>query len=50
MAVLFFAQLIVEQIRLEVTIIYIVLAGVYIVANRFHLIPTFRTGIGKSEN
>ncbi|MEA3296802.1 MAG: sodium:calcium antiporter [candidate division Zixibacteria bacterium] len=49
LATLFLAQLIVEQIRLEVTVIYIVLAFVYLVINRNSLIPVFHTGIGLKE-
>lgn len=44
--VLFLTQLIVEQIRLEMAIIYIALAVVYYVLNRKHLIPTLKTGLG----
>jgi len=46
LAVLFFAQLIVEQIRIEVTIIYLALGIFFLIAHRKSLIPTFFTGLG----
>jgi len=44
--VLFLAQLIVEQIRIEVTIAYIVLAIVFYILHRKSLIPSARTALG----
>ena len=49
LATLFCAQLIVAQIRLEVMLIYLLLAAVYLVAQRHHLIPAMRTGLGLKE-
>ncbi|MCP4685307.1 MAG: sodium:calcium antiporter [bacterium] len=46
---LFTLQLIVEQIRLEVAAVYIVLALIYHIAHRKHLWPTARTGLGLKE-
>lgn len=46
LAVLFFAQLIVEQIRIEVTIIYLALGIFFLIAHRKSLRPTFFTGLG----
>ncbi|MFQ5498411.1 MAG: sodium:calcium antiporter [Candidatus Zixiibacteriota bacterium] len=48
--VLFAAQLVVEQIRLEVAIIYVLLAIVYHIANRKQLIPAALTGLGIGKN
>jgi len=47
--VLFLAQLIVAQIRLEVMYIYLGLAVVYIILNRCHLIPAMRMGFGLKQ-
>jgi len=44
--VLFLAQLIVEQIRIEVTVVYIVLAVVFYILHRKSLIPAARTALG----
>jgi len=49
LAALFCAQLIVAQIRLEVMLIYLLLAAVYLVAQRRHLIPALHTGLGLKE-
>jgi cation:H+ antiporter len=46
LAVLFFAQLIVEQIRIEVTIIYLALAVFFLIAHRKSLLPAMLTGLG----
>ncbi len=46
LAALFLSQLIVEQIRMEVAAVYVALAVVYHIANRKHLIPALRTGLG----
>ncbi|MFH1687807.1 MAG: sodium:calcium antiporter [bacterium] len=46
---LFAAQLVVEQIRMEVMVIYIILAVVYLVLQRQHLLPAMRTGLGLKE-
>jgi cation:H+ antiporter len=46
---LFTAQLVVEQIRLEVAIAYFLLAGFYHVWHRRCLLPAARTGLGLSE-
>lgn len=43
---LFTVQLIVEQIRMEVTVVYIGLAIVYLFVHRRSLIPAMRTGLG----
>ena len=43
--VLFTAQLIVDEIRWEVTVIYLVLAIVYHILHRKNLIPAFKTGL-----
>ena len=48
--VLFTSQLIIEQIRLEVAIAYIILAIVFHIAHRKALIPAMRTGLGLKEN
>lgn len=42
---LFTAQLIVEQIRLEVTFIYLLLAVIYLVLHRRSLLPAIRMGL-----
>lgn len=47
--VLFAVQLIVAQIRLEVTVIYVVLAIVYHILHRRQLLPTARMGLGLRE-
>ncbi|MFZ5981297.1 MAG: sodium:calcium antiporter [Candidatus Zixiibacteriota bacterium] len=47
--VLFASQLIVEQIRLEVAIAYLVLALVFHIVHRKALIPAARTGLGLKE-
>lgn len=46
LAVLFLAQLIFAEIRMEVMVIYLVLAVVYIIMQRQQLLPTLRTGLG----
>lgn len=46
LAVLFLAQLIFAEIRMEVMVIYLVLAVVYIIMQRQELLPTLRTGLG----
>ena len=46
LAVLFTAQLLVEQIRLEVGAIYLLLAIIYHYRNRRYLMPAFRWGLG----
>ncbi len=43
---LFTAQLVVEQIRMEVALIYVILAIVYHILHRKHLWPTAMTGLG----
>jgi len=49
LATLFLAQLVVQQIRLEVTAIYLALAAVGHVLHRRALIPALRTGLGLKE-
>ena len=49
LASLFFLQLFIEQIRIEVAIVYIVLAVVYHVLHRKSLIPAARLGLGLKE-
>lgn len=44
--VLFAVQLVFEQTRIEITIIYLVLAAVYHVIQRKHLLPAMRDGLG----
>ena len=46
LAVLFLSQLIVEQIRIEVTIIYVALGIFFLIAHRKSLVPAFYTGLG----
>lgn len=46
---LFAAQLVFEQIRMEVMVIYIILAVGYMVLQRKQLIPTIRIGLGLKE-
>lgn len=48
--VLFLAQLIVEAIRIEIAIAYIVLAIAFHIAHRKHLIPALRIGLGIGRN
>lgn len=47
--VLFLAQLIFKEIRLEVAAIYIVLAVFFFVMNRRKIIPTIKVGLGLKE-
>lgn len=47
--VLFLAQLIFKEIRLEVAAIYMVLAVIFYIINRKKLIPTIRVGLGMKE-
>ena len=49
LAVLFLSQLIVQHIRMEIAVLYILLALVYHVINRKHFIPAMRTGLGLKE-
>ncbi len=46
LVILFLAQLIFSEIRLEVMVVYLLLAVVYHVLHRRDLIPTLRTGLG----
>jgi len=48
--VLFVLQLIVDQIRMEVAIVYLVLAVIYHIAHRRNLIPAALTGLGFKNN
>lgn len=43
--VLFLAQLIVEKIRLEMVVVYLVLAVIYNILHRKHLIPAMKLGL-----
>jgi len=43
--VLFAAQLIVEQIRIEVTIVYLILAVIFLILHRHNLIPAAKMGL-----
>lgn len=49
LAGLFLAQMIVAEIRLEVTALYLILAVVYHVMHRRHLLPAMRAGLGLKE-
>lgn len=49
LVILFVSQLVVEQIRLEVTAVYILLALFYLYRHRSCLIPAARTGLGLRE-
>ncbi len=49
LAVLFFAQLIFAEIRMEVMVLYLLLAAVYLIMQRRCLIPAMRTGLGLKE-
>jgi len=48
--VLFLAQLIVEQIRMEVAAIYVALAIVFLILHRRGLLPAARLGIGMKDS
>jgi len=43
--VLFLSQLIVQQIRIEVAVIYMVFAAIYIFKTRASILPTIKTGL-----
>lgn len=45
--VLFFAQFIVPEIRMEVAAVYMVFALIYLFRQRSHLLPIIKTGFGK---
>lgn len=48
---LFLAQLVVEEIRLEVTVIYMIIGFYYLYKHRRDITPSFRAGLGlKSRN
>ena len=46
LAILFLIQLVVSEIRMEITVVYLVLAGIYLVLHRKQLWPAARFGLG----